>query len=164
MNVGGHDKAGFTIVELIIVIVVIAIMVSVVTIGMMMYQAQARDAERDAKTNVIAEALEKYYIDKGEYPSVKSMVNDDSSNTATKVASLINIEESNLKMPQSSRTLSIVSPSSTQTNVITYAGFGANSSRNTACQSMSTSAGCDRYTLSYVTESGDTVTINSRHN
>lgn len=164
MSVGGRHKAGFTIVELIIVIVVIAIMVSVVTIGMIMYQAQARDAERDAKANVIAEALEKYHADKGEYPSVKSMVNDDSNNTASKVATMINIEESNLKMPQSSRTLSIVSPSSTQTNVITYAGFGATSGRNTLCQSFSISAGCDSYTLSYVTEGGDTVTIKSRYN
>ncbi len=72
------SKSGFTIIELVTVIVVIGILA---TIGVLSYngiQAKSRDAERSTKTTIIADALEKYYEENGEYPTC----DDFSSNPA----------------------------------------------------------------------------------
>jgi len=62
-------KKGFTLVELIVVIATIGILASVALLGLNRYQGDTRDARRASSVSVIAEALEKYYDQSGEYPS-----------------------------------------------------------------------------------------------
>lgn len=63
-----HLRAGFTIVELLIVIVVIGILAALVISTYAGVQARARDAKRAADLSAIAKALEAQYAVKGEYP------------------------------------------------------------------------------------------------
>ncbi|MES2631032.1 MAG: prepilin-type N-terminal cleavage/methylation domain-containing protein [Patescibacteria group bacterium] len=68
-----NKKSGFTLVELIIVIAVIAILATISIIGLTRYQEDGRDARRNTSVTVIAEALEKYYDQNGEYPSCSEL-------------------------------------------------------------------------------------------
>ena len=87
---------GFTLVELIVVIVVIAILATLTTMGVARYVADNRDTQRSANATTIAEALEKYYDQNGEYPSCAAMTasaSDVSNNT------LKGIDQSALVVP-----------------------------------------------------------------
>lgn len=72
---------GFTLVELIVVIVVIAILATLTTFGILRFAADGRDSERSANANAIAEYLEKYYDQNGEYPSCTAITG--TANTVT---------------------------------------------------------------------------------
>lgn len=61
-------KAGFTIIELLIVIVVIAILAAISLVAYDGLQQRARDTQRKADITAITKALELYYNDKGRYP------------------------------------------------------------------------------------------------
>lgn len=89
-----NHKRGFTIIEVITIVVVIGILAAVTVIGLSRYQAESRDAIRGSSTNVIAEALEKYYEENGEYPGcdVLSGPRDD-------VAKMIGIDPEVLTAP-----------------------------------------------------------------
>lgn len=69
-NVCMKNRAGFTLVELLIVIVVIAILASISVVAYNGIQARARDAQRKHDIQTIARALELYYIDHGQYPII----------------------------------------------------------------------------------------------
>jgi prepilin-type N-terminal cleavage/methylation domain-containing protein len=64
---------GFTIVELLVVIAVIGILTTISVVGYNRYQANSRDTQRAAKVTAIAEALEKYYDQHGEYPGCSQL-------------------------------------------------------------------------------------------
>ena len=64
-----QTSRGFTIIELIVVILVLGILVTITALGLVRYQLDARDTQRSTNVSIIAEALEKYYNEKGEYPS-----------------------------------------------------------------------------------------------
>lgn len=64
---------GFTIIEILVVIAVIGILTTIGLLSFNRYQASTRDAQRSAKTVILAEALEKYYDNNGEYPSCGTM-------------------------------------------------------------------------------------------
>lgn len=61
-------RAGFTIVELLIVIVVIAILAAISIISYSNIAAKARDSQRMRDIETISKALEMYYADNGKYP------------------------------------------------------------------------------------------------
>lgn len=63
-----EKRAGFTIVELLIVIVVIAILAAITVAAYNGIQNRARDSQRESDINAIAKGLELHYIDKGYYP------------------------------------------------------------------------------------------------
>ena len=63
-----RSKAGFTIVELLIVIVVIAILAAITIVAFNGVQQRARDTERKTELSQIAKLLDLYKIDKGGYP------------------------------------------------------------------------------------------------
>lgn len=63
-----NKKAGFTIVELLIVIVVIAILAAITIVAYSGIQQRARDSKRLQDVDTISKALELYYIDNGKYP------------------------------------------------------------------------------------------------
>ncbi len=62
------QSRGFTLVELLIVVVIIAILAAITVVSYQGMQARARDAQRVQDVKTIAQALEMYYIDNGQYP------------------------------------------------------------------------------------------------
>jgi len=68
-NMLRRDSHGFTIVELLIVIVVIATLAAISVVAYNGIQQRARDAQRVQDIQVLAKALELYYIDNGHYPA-----------------------------------------------------------------------------------------------
>src|SRR5665811_1531512 len=64
---------GFTIVELLVVVAIMGILTTVGIISFSRVQTDSRDSQRSSKITVIAEALEKYYDENGEYPSCSAM-------------------------------------------------------------------------------------------
>ena len=63
-------KAGFTIVELLIVIVVIGILAAIKIVAYNGIQVRARDNARIAKIQNIAKSIELYRVDNGRYPPI----------------------------------------------------------------------------------------------
>lgn len=61
---------GFTLIELLVVIAIIGILSSVVLASLNTARAKARDAKRLADIGQIEVALEMYYNDNGNYPSI----------------------------------------------------------------------------------------------
>jgi prepilin-type N-terminal cleavage/methylation domain-containing protein len=70
-------KSGFTLVELLIVIAIIGILASIGLSSFNSSQMKSRDAKRKSDFQQIANALELYYNDKGQYPAP---VNDANGN------------------------------------------------------------------------------------
>lgn len=151
---------GYTLVELTVAIVVIGILVSIVMLGIAKHQANARDDQRASQSNTVAEALEKYYTTNGEYPSVRRMVNTFNDNSAQAVASAIGVDQDVLKMPGSTNPQSIAPVGNIEKGSLNYSAESA--INNDSCQNV-INGGCDRYTLSYLNEAGDTVIISSRY-
>jgi general secretion pathway protein G len=69
------SKKGFTIVELLVVIVVIAILAAITVVAYNGIQVKARDSQRKQDVKTIAKALELYYIDNGQYPTISCASN-----------------------------------------------------------------------------------------
>lgn len=89
-------RRGFTLVELIVVIAVIAILATLATLGLSRYLAEGRDTRRAANVATVAEALEKYYDQNGEYPACDAITSD-AANVAGNV--LKGIDQSALATP-----------------------------------------------------------------
>jgi prepilin-type N-terminal cleavage/methylation domain-containing protein len=153
------SRSGFTLVELLIVVIIIAILA---TVTLVIYAAQQRDANdntRKGNVTVISEALEKYYDNNHEYPSVRDLVNNYAGNTGSVVAAKLSIDATDLVMPNMSGTNALSSTTASSSNdYITYSGPSDSSCQTTV------GGGCQEYTLKYVEESsGNTITIDSRH-
>ncbi|MGV9001952.1 MAG: fibronectin type III domain-containing protein [Candidatus Saccharimonadaceae bacterium] len=151
---------GFTIVEMLIVIIIIAILTTITAVGIIRYQAASRDAERAAKTTVIAEALEKYYDKNGEYPSCPVITDVGTTVTTT---TLPGMDPQSLLTPTSadSDTNSIkcvdLTGAAGEADVFAYVGDGSD-----ACK---TGASCLKWTLEYKDELSNTIkSVNSRRN
>lgn len=151
---------GFTIVEVLIVIIIIGILTTITAVGIIRYQATSRDAERAAKTTVIAEALEKYYDKNGEYPSCPSVTASGSNVTTT---TLPGMDPQSLLVPRSASgvTNSIkcinLTGAAGEADVFAYVGDGSD-----ACL---TGDSCLKWTLKYKEESTDSIkSVQSRRN
>jgi|GEM_PF-5475151 len=59
---------GFTIIELVVVIAIISLIASITAITYNKSQREARDSKRSADMTILANNLEKFYQEKGEYP------------------------------------------------------------------------------------------------
>lgn len=155
------SRSGFTLVELLVVVVIIA---TLATVTLIIYAAQQRDANdntRKGNATVISEALEKYYDDNHEYPSVYDLVNNTAGNTGSVVAAKLGIDATDLVNPNMSGTNALSSTAASISNdFITYSGSDDSSS---SCQTTA-GGGCKEFKLQYIEESsGNTITIDSRH-
>lgn len=65
-------KRAFTLVELVIVISILAILSGVLVPRVTNHMRSARDARRLADIKTIRNAIEQYYMDKGEYPKANT--------------------------------------------------------------------------------------------
>lgn len=151
-------KKGFTLVEVIVVIVVIVVLVTIAAFGINRYQADGRDAQRTVNTTTIADSLEKYYDENGEYPSCAQLTAPASA-VSSKTGALAGIDSSALITPKaaSGTTNSIQCSDLASTadgDYFAYIGDGSDS-----CNTVS----CLKFTIKYIDESDGTVkTINSR--
>lgn len=150
----------FTLVELIVVIATIGILATITVLGLTRYQADTRDVRRASSVNVIAEALEKYYDQNGEYPSCTAV---SAAPSVVSTTTLKGIDTGALQAPQAptSETNSIECNGSTLTingdDFFEYVGDGS-----AACN---TGDACLQYTLKYKDEaSGVIKTLSSRRN
>lgn len=157
-----RNSKAFTIVEIVVVITIIAILSSLAVITFNSVRQDSRDATRQSNATIISEALEKYYEEHGEYPSVASIVNSQPANTGPAIASKLAIPEGSLKMPNmpSSASNGIAAGSEPLNNYLVYEASSADD--NASCQNDA-NAGCDRFALRYLEESSEAVkTIESR--
>ena len=153
---------GFTLVELAVSISVIGLLATIGAISYSNAQKNARDTARDSTVSVIVDSLEKYYRENGEYPSVRSIVNSHSDNTAAAVATRLGVPQSSLFLPNT--------PSSARTAISTthnaqndYLGYSASRPSSIATCQDSLAGGCDSFTITYALESGTVKTIDSRY-
>lgn len=157
------SRSGFTVIELIVTIAVIAILLAISILTFSKQQIEARDQTRQSRATILAEAIEKYYEENGEYPSVPSLVSE-SGNTGSTIATKLKVETDVLIFPgvTSSTTNSLTSGSPTTTKA-KYAASSINPTENTACQT-STTGGCDAFTITFKKEADNSdVVITSRH-
>ncbi len=64
------NQKGFTLIEILIVVAIIAILASVVLVGLGPTQQKGRDARRLSDLREVQNALELYYNQNGQYPTV----------------------------------------------------------------------------------------------
>lgn len=82
---------GFTIIELLVVIAVIGILAAIVIVAYNGVNQKARDSRRSSDIRAITEALERYYLDEGQYPSGAGSTTINSSWSTTADASWDNL-------------------------------------------------------------------------
>ena len=159
-------KSGFTIIELLVVITIIGILSTVGIVSFANIQSSTRDSQRSSKITIIANALEKYYSQHGEYPSCAAMSQPASTVVST---TLVGVDPSNLTTPSSTggtnsfAALATCDPSvinNLSSDVFAYVGNNSTPCLTTSGQT----AACLEYTLKYREEStGNTISIVSRH-
>jgi len=86
-----QKQTGFTIVELLIVIVVIGILAAITIVAYNGVQKRASDSRRKSDIELIAKALEMYYIDVGRYPAGSGSTTINASWSTTADASWQNL-------------------------------------------------------------------------
>ena len=152
------STSGFTLVEVLLVVSVIGILTTIGTMSYSRFLMDARDSQRSQRATVISEALEKYFVKNGEYPSCGAV-----TSTASTVTSSVlpGIDSTVLVTPKAATGQSnslICSDLTTANGPDVYAFLGDGSP---AC---SGSGSCLSYTIKYIEESTGTVKlISSRH-
>lgn len=151
------SSSGFTIIEILVVIAVIAILATISLVSFNRYQVDSRDTQRSSRATILAEAIEKYYDENGEYPSCNDM-----TNTGTYVTTTVlpGVDPAVLRTPKAAadQTNSIdlcteLSPSS-PTDSFAYVGDGSGTCVTTSCL---------EFKIQYVEEStGEVKTVAGR--
>jgi prepilin-type N-terminal cleavage/methylation domain-containing protein len=120
-----HLNKGFTIVELLTVIGVISILVALGAYSYLTYTSNSRDTQRSSDIKSLATALERYYDDKGQYPSIANMTTTNVNNLST----LLRVDKEALRSPTAATTtvnsiVSYAAYTSTALDVYRYNGLG----------------------------------------
>ena len=63
-----RNRSGFTIIELIFVVIVIGILSGIMLVAYTGVRQEARDSERKYELEILASAIDKYYLSNGHYP------------------------------------------------------------------------------------------------
>lgn len=148
--------SGFTIVEVAIVVVVVAIIATLTLVVFGRVQGDSRDRSRAVDANLIAEALEKYYDNNGEYPSCAQMT---ATGSTVVTNTLVGTDLQTLLTPKapSLATNSIQCGEANLNNSDIYAYIGDGTA------GCSGSGACQSWTLKYKKESdGQVASISSR--
>lgn len=154
-----QGKRAFTLVELMVTVVVIIILASIITFAALAQQKTSRDAARNAKTVLIAEALEKYYDKNNEYPSVASLANQPIGIVKQK----LNIkDDETLVLPLAATSATPIVRDNPSTTQVAYIASTKDPGVNDQCQNLANGY-CDKFTLQYKKESDNSiVNIKSR--
>lgn len=145
------NRRGFTLVELVIVIVVLAILAAITAIGVTRYLEDGRDAKREANATAIAESLEKYYDEHGEYPSCAAITAAGATVAST---TLKGIDQSALLVPEAS---SSTTNSISCTTILTLTGPDAYQYVGDGTANCTGSVACSSFTLRYRSETQQVV-------
>lgn len=152
----------YTIVEVTVVTIIISILAMIVTLSSTIVQRQSRDGERSAKSSLIANSLEKYYEENGEYPSVAAIANQNANNVKAKLG-LVNPDSLIFPLNTNTTNTSIVAANPT-TSQVAYLASTTDPAANTQCQS-DVNGYCDAFELRYSREAdGQAVIIKSKNN
>lgn len=147
-----QTSRGFTIIELIVVILVLGILVSITALGLVRYQLDARDTQRSTNVSIIAEALEKYYNNNGEYPSC-SVLTGNVSTLTSDTGPFPGMSDTVFKAPAAANGVTN-SIQCTDLTSVTTADYYAYVGDNGACTG---STPCLKYVLKYKEEASNTV-------
>lgn len=151
---------GFTLVELIVVIAIIGILAAITIVGLTRYQADTRDARRQSSATVIAEALEKYYDNNGEYPSCSAI---SAAGPTVTSATLKGMDQMSLLVPTASSSDTNSIKCNSAGNVLTINGLDFYEYIGDNSASCNTNGSCLSFKLKYKAESGPEIkTITSR--
>jgi len=143
LNMNYKKITGFTIIELVVVITIIGILSTIGVLSYTKIQANARDSERSAKITTVAEALEKYYSQNGEYPTCTDITKD---STTVVSDTLVDMDQNALTTPESTAGTNSFVCSDPSSNSFGYVGGGG------------------QYTLEYISENtSQIVSLDSRH-
>lgn len=154
------SQKGFTIVEVLVVCVVIAALAIITTMTYSNFQRQARDEDRATQAQSIANRLEHYYRDNGEYPSAAALVGQSASTVKEK-----------LQLPDPSVLIFPLAPSGTtnsltksaaSTTQLAYNGTTINPDEQLQCDN-DINGGCDTFDLEWIGEDGMSHHIASNH-
>jgi len=91
-------QQGFTLIELLVIVTVIGILASIGVYSYTSYTAYARDTQRASDIKSLTTALERYYDDKGQYPSVANMTTTNTTN----LSALLKIDGETFRSPTAS--------------------------------------------------------------
>ena len=150
-------KQGFTLLEIIAVVAIIAILATIAAVSLSSHLTKSRDSQRRTSAEMIASALEKYYLENGEYPGCAAITQPGNS---VSQGVLKGLDNAALVTPNSSEgtTNSIVCDDINNSEDDVFAYVGDNTA---ACK---TGPACSNWTISYRDEaSGEVKTIFSRH-
>ena len=141
---------GFSIIEVTIVITVLTVLVGLGLATVANYQVQARDSERAADLEIIAQNLERQYKTQSvaigpTYPA--------SSTSASALAALINDSDATIAPGQSSNSIVIATTTGDQTPTISQYMYQPLNVDDSLC----TATPCVRYKLFYRSEVSNAV-------
>jgi prepilin-type N-terminal cleavage/methylation domain-containing protein len=152
-----EDRAGFTIVELLIVIVVIGILAALVIVTYNGIQQKARDTERKTDIKALQGHLEAYWADNAKYPCLASITSTcaaDLNDSAFRTANLKGLDLAAFADPKNPTSQILCSSASANCY-----GYSATPS---GCDDAS-AGDCSNYVLTANLESGGTFSVQSNN-
>jgi type II secretory pathway pseudopilin PulG len=140
---------------------VLGVLATIVTVTSTTVQKSSRDSARDGQVRIIASALEKYYRNNGEYPSVAAMTSTNVDALKQKLG-ITSASVFKLPLASASATTSLAASNPSTTTVV-YSANTTDTTKNAQCQT-DVNGYCDGFTLAYVKENGGaTQTVQSIH-